>query len=54
MPLSHHYPYTNYAHGSTSGRLADLYISASQVKYTTIDQIEYANQCQQMDASGFA
>ena len=54
MHLSNYYPYTDYLHVSTGGLLADLYMSACQVKSTTIDQIEYANQCQPIDACGIA
>ena len=54
MPLSNYCPYTDYWHVSTSGLLADWYMSACQRKSTTIDRIECANQCQPMDTCGFA
>ena len=49
MSLSNYCPYIDYSHVSISEPLADSYISACQVKSTTIDQIEYVNQCQPMD-----
>jgi len=54
MHLSNYYPYTDYLHVSTSGPLADSYMSACQVKSTTIDRIEYVNLGQPIDACGFA
>ena len=52
MPLPDHCPYTDYSHISTIWRLADSNISASAVKSTSADGIEYAYQCQAMDISG--
>ena len=52
MPLLAHCPYTDYSHISTIGPLAVSYISASAVKFTSTDGIEYAYQCQAMDISG--
>jgi len=54
MPLPNYYPYTDYSLVLTSGPLADSYMSACQMKSTTIDRIEYVNQCQPMDTCGFA
>ena len=51
MRLSDHCPYTDYSHISTIGPLADLYMSASAVKSSSADGIEYAYQCQAMDSS---
>ena len=45
-------PYTDYSHISTIGPLADSYMSASAVKSTGADGIEYVYQCQAMDISG--
>ena len=52
MRLSYHCPYTDYSHIWTIGPLADTYMSASSVKSTGADGIEYAYQCQAMDISG--
>ena len=54
MRLSNYCPSTEYSHVSTSGPLADSYMSVGQVKSTTIDQIVYVNQCQSIDSCGFA
>ena len=54
MRLSNYGHYTDYFDVSTSGPLVDSYISACEVKSTTIDRIEYVNQCQPMDYCGFA
>ena len=52
MRLPDHCPYADYSHILTIGPLADLYISASAVKSTSVDGIQYACQCQVMDISG--
>ena len=54
MHLSNYSPYSDYSHVSRSGPLADLDMSTCQVKSTTIDRIEYVNQCQTMEACVFA
>ena len=53
MCLSNYCPYMDYSHVSTSGPLADSYMSACQVKSTAIDWIEYVNQWQPMDSCSF-
>ena len=52
MRLPDNCPYTDYSHISTIEPLADSYMSASSVKSTSADEIEYAYQCQAMDISG--
>ena len=42
MRLPDHCPYTDYSHISTIEPLADSYMSASVVKSTSADGIEYA------------
>ena len=54
MGLPDYFPYTDYSHILTIGPLADWYMSASAVKSTSADGIEYAYQCQAMDISGLA
>ena len=52
MSLPDYYPYTDYSHIATIGPLADSYMSASAVKSSSGDGIEYAYPCQAMDISG--
>ena len=52
MRLPDYCPYSDYSHISTIGPLADSYMSASAVKSTSADGIEYAYQWQAMDISG--
>ena len=49
MCLPDHCPYADYSHISTIGPLADSYMSASAVKSTSADRIEYVYKCQVMD-----
>jgi len=43
MRLSNYCSYTDYSHVSTGGPLADSYMSACHVKFTTLDRIECVN-----------